>query len=504
MADVARTDGVTQAEWSTEEDSRLLQLLTELGPKWTRIAAMLPGRSDSSVRQRVRRLQEPPVEKAPRGRDNDLPWTSEDDKKLQRGVATYGTRWSTIMKAFFPTRTANAVRNRFHRQANSLARGTAINTSTATSTTAMQKTPTLPSLTTHILPPDSSAGPLLPLSTAELVELVHLQQVILQQQTLDPTASARLAALSSRIPPVLAQPSPPALPLQGGALPSLAVTQTDVVPQMAPCVQQFAPCPAPGGAALPRHAPMSTVTPRACVSMLSSEITALKDMPPPGGGMTSTPMPPPAPMSFESLAGEAASLVSDDMISAENIMGSLAQLSSIDDKLSQSLDQLSVSSGSNGSSFMKRPADPPRRADGPSSPLASRNSLREGVASRSLEAPLSSTERRVLASLDAEMPELSARLELRCSGSCEEAIAKAMANSESVSGSALAQAVAHSCAEVKINLPDLDSYWGLGRQSFGQAHDTDDLADLLADEGFDPNGRSRSWTHVPTHSTFRR
>jgi hypothetical protein len=49
-------DTISRVGWSSEEDSRILQLQRELGPRWTQIAAQLPGRTRNSVKNRWKGL----------------------------------------------------------------------------------------------------------------------------------------------------------------------------------------------------------------------------------------------------------------------------------------------------------------------------------------------------------------------------------------------------------------------------------------------------------------
>ena len=105
-----------ESYWTADEDRLLVALVQMHGPRWSRISASFPGRSDSSVRNRYARLQQvPQPEKPPRDRASELPWSTNDDETLRVGVSTYGAKWSTITRTLFPGRTVNAVRNRFHR-----------------------------------------------------------------------------------------------------------------------------------------------------------------------------------------------------------------------------------------------------------------------------------------------------------------------------------------------------------------------------------------------------
>ena len=103
-------------EWTAEEDAIILHLVNEIGLRWTKIAEALDGRSDSAVRNRYHRLTAPAEPKPARDRSTELPWTPEEDSKLQQGYAKHGTKWLSIIKEFLPERSRNAIRNRFGRR----------------------------------------------------------------------------------------------------------------------------------------------------------------------------------------------------------------------------------------------------------------------------------------------------------------------------------------------------------------------------------------------------
>ena len=103
-------------DWTKEEDALVCSLVKEMGPKWSCIAKSFQGRSESSIRNRYARLQQgPPPEKPPRDRSTEMPWSAKNDEMLRHAFSVHGPKWSTITKQYFPERTSNAVRNRFHR-----------------------------------------------------------------------------------------------------------------------------------------------------------------------------------------------------------------------------------------------------------------------------------------------------------------------------------------------------------------------------------------------------
>ena len=85
-------------EWTAEEDAEIMRLSQEIGLRWTKIAAALEGRSDSAVRNRYHRLLAPQDPKPERDRTAELPWTADDDSRLQQGVAKHGTKWLSIIR----------------------------------------------------------------------------------------------------------------------------------------------------------------------------------------------------------------------------------------------------------------------------------------------------------------------------------------------------------------------------------------------------------------------
>lgn len=119
-------------EWTAEEDATIRSHVQLFGCKWRRIAALLPGRSDDSVRNRWNRLQaalsqtgqggvatpmpvaaRPP--KAPNaGKPERTSWTKAEDATILNGVQELGHRWGKLAQRL-PGRTEHAIRNRFHR-----------------------------------------------------------------------------------------------------------------------------------------------------------------------------------------------------------------------------------------------------------------------------------------------------------------------------------------------------------------------------------------------------
>lgn len=118
-------DGLGKHGWTREEDETIVRMVQITGQKWSRIAAVLPGRTDDAVRNRYLRLQRKKAHEpgAPVTQDDlvecetakkgDM-WTPEEDAAIMDGVSRIGLKWQQIATAL-PGRSANAVRNRYLR-----------------------------------------------------------------------------------------------------------------------------------------------------------------------------------------------------------------------------------------------------------------------------------------------------------------------------------------------------------------------------------------------------
>ena len=173
----SRLSSINRRAWSTEEDATISACVDRMGMRWREIAPLLPGRSDDSVRNRWKRLQEEanaaamrngggdmgakaassdsiddsrssgmttggragstssrqgdgreavpskkrPAEKASNSRmadeEGDNPrvsWSPHEDQIIVRAVQELGPRWCAVA-ARLPSRTDQAVRNRWNR-----------------------------------------------------------------------------------------------------------------------------------------------------------------------------------------------------------------------------------------------------------------------------------------------------------------------------------------------------------------------------------------------------
>ena len=90
--------------FTTEEDELLKQKVAELGTNaWHEIEAAIPGRNARQCRERWNHYLSPDVENGP--------WTPEDDQRLLQLYTTIGPKWTEIAKQF-QKRTANSIKNR--------------------------------------------------------------------------------------------------------------------------------------------------------------------------------------------------------------------------------------------------------------------------------------------------------------------------------------------------------------------------------------------------------
>lgn len=97
---------LVRGSWTRQEDETILQFVAENGCKsWTRLAALLPGRIGKQCRERWRNHLDPSI--------NREPWTKEEDKLLLELHTEYGNQWVRIA-SLMRGRSDNAIKNRWN------------------------------------------------------------------------------------------------------------------------------------------------------------------------------------------------------------------------------------------------------------------------------------------------------------------------------------------------------------------------------------------------------
>lgn len=92
--------------WTDEEDRSLRRLVEQLGHGlWAAIAAQIPGRSGKQVRERWLNHLSPHVTKRP--------WSEEEDRLILDSHRQIGNSWSRIAR-LLQGRSDNSVKNRFY------------------------------------------------------------------------------------------------------------------------------------------------------------------------------------------------------------------------------------------------------------------------------------------------------------------------------------------------------------------------------------------------------
>ncbi|OHT17172.1 hypothetical protein TRFO_41257 [Tritrichomonas foetus] len=93
-------------KFTPEEDRQLNKLVATHGPrKWDKIALSMPGRTGRQCRDRFHNYLKPTLVNGP--------WNAEEDSLLERKVFEIGQHWNKIAK-FFRGRSANNIKNRWY------------------------------------------------------------------------------------------------------------------------------------------------------------------------------------------------------------------------------------------------------------------------------------------------------------------------------------------------------------------------------------------------------
>jgi len=95
----------TRNSWTESEDEQVLELIKVHGPKWTKIALIMGGRTGKQVRDRYLNVLTPHINKAS--------WTAEEDRTIISMYQQYGAQWRRISE-YLKGRTETQVKNRYY------------------------------------------------------------------------------------------------------------------------------------------------------------------------------------------------------------------------------------------------------------------------------------------------------------------------------------------------------------------------------------------------------
>lgn len=92
--------------FSKDEDLKLMHLTKLLGPNnWKLISSFLEGRNPKQCRDRYKNYLAPGL--------SNTNWSKDEDEKILHLVSEIGSRWSEMQK-YFPNRSSNSLKNRWH------------------------------------------------------------------------------------------------------------------------------------------------------------------------------------------------------------------------------------------------------------------------------------------------------------------------------------------------------------------------------------------------------
>ena len=101
----ARNKGTKRQPWQAHEDEKVIELVSKHGQSWALIASMMDGRSGKQIRDRYLNKLRPDIKIDE--------WTKEEDNQLIGYFHEHGRKWSKIA-TLLPGRTEGQVKNRFY------------------------------------------------------------------------------------------------------------------------------------------------------------------------------------------------------------------------------------------------------------------------------------------------------------------------------------------------------------------------------------------------------
>jgi hypothetical protein len=95
-----------KGSWTRTEDEAIIKFVAQNGTKsWAKLSELLPGRIGKQCRERWFNALDPSL--------NRGPWTPQEDRILMQLHQRFGNRWAKI-GGLMPTRSQNALKNRWH------------------------------------------------------------------------------------------------------------------------------------------------------------------------------------------------------------------------------------------------------------------------------------------------------------------------------------------------------------------------------------------------------
>lgn len=95
---------IIKGAWSPEEDQKMIEAVKTYGTDWKSISAYVTGRTAKQCRDRYKLKLDPSI--------NHGPWTPEEDSALLKFHEQLGRQWTKIAK-LMPGRTENSVKSRY-------------------------------------------------------------------------------------------------------------------------------------------------------------------------------------------------------------------------------------------------------------------------------------------------------------------------------------------------------------------------------------------------------